>query len=109
MRESLQGWRVVPRRVAVAASAVAMVGMSAGVARADDESQPVDFTHNVLDAPAPVTGAVFGTAPAVKAGTAICTTPDADRRQRQHRLRDDVGRPAQRDLDRGQPDRTRAT
>jgi hypothetical protein len=75
MRESLQGWRMVPRRVAVAASAVAMVGMSAGVARADDESQPIEFTHNVTDAPAPVTSAVFGTAPAVKAGTAICTTP----------------------------------
>jgi hypothetical protein len=75
MKDSLQGWRVLPRRVAVAASIVAMVGMSAGVARADDESQPVEFTHNVTDAPAPVTSAVFGTAPAVKTGTAICTTP----------------------------------
>ncbi|HKA48133.1 MAG TPA: sialidase family protein [Candidatus Dormibacteraeota bacterium] len=42
-------------------------------AAADDNPQPVDFT-NVMNAPAPVTGAVFGTAPAVKTGTAICTT-----------------------------------
>jgi hypothetical protein len=38
------------------------------------EIQPVDFTHNVVDAPAPVAGGVFGTGPAVKTGTAICTT-----------------------------------
>ena len=36
--------------------------------------QPIDFSHTVRDAPAPVTQAVFGTAPAVKTGTAICTT-----------------------------------
>jgi hypothetical protein len=37
--------------------------------------QPVDFTHNVVDAPAPVAGAVFGTGPALKPGEKICTTP----------------------------------
>lgn len=36
--------------------------------------QPVDFTHNAVDAPAPVAGAVFGTGPTLKPGTAICTT-----------------------------------
>jgi hypothetical protein len=36
--------------------------------------QPVDFTHNAVDAPAPVAGAVFGTGPAVTTGTALCTT-----------------------------------
>jgi hypothetical protein len=45
-----------------------------GSALADEQIQPVDFTHNVVDAPAPVAGAVFGTGPAVKTGTAICTT-----------------------------------
>jgi hypothetical protein len=56
-----------------AALAVALtVGVTA--ARSDDV-QPIDFVHNVTDAPAPVTGAVFGTAPATKTGTAICTTP----------------------------------
>ena len=39
-----------------------------------DDIQPVDFTHNVNDAPAPVAGAVFGTGPAVKPGQKICTT-----------------------------------
>ena len=37
--------------------------------------QPVDFTHNVMDAPAPVAGAVFGSGPALKPGESICTTP----------------------------------
>jgi len=55
-----------------AVSAIA-VGLPLAVA-ADDNPQPVDFTNNVASAPAPVTGAVFGTTPAVKTGTAICTT-----------------------------------
>ncbi|HKA12901.1 MAG TPA: sialidase family protein, partial [Candidatus Dormibacteraeota bacterium] len=42
-------------------------------AGADDNPRPVNFT-NVMNAPAPVTGAVFGTTPAVKTGTPICTT-----------------------------------
>jgi len=37
--------------------------------------QPIEFVHNVNDAPAPVTGAVFGTASQTRTGTAICTTP----------------------------------
>jgi hypothetical protein len=41
---------------------------------ANDDPQPVAFTHNVVDAPAPVPDAVFGTEPSVKTGTAICTT-----------------------------------
>jgi hypothetical protein len=51
--------------------------LGAGAARGDEgESiQPIDFAHNVRDAPAPVVGAVFGTAPSAKTGTAICTTP----------------------------------
>jgi hypothetical protein len=38
-------------------------------------SQPVDFTHNVLDAPAPVAGAVFGTDNSLKPGQKLCTGP----------------------------------
>jgi len=40
----------------------------------DDAVQPVDFTHNIFDAPAPVPSAVFGTGPALKRGQQICTT-----------------------------------
>jgi hypothetical protein len=64
-------WRAGAFIVAVGAVALA-VGVT--TALADDEGQPVDFTHNVLDAPAPVTQAVFGTSPSAKAGEAICTT-----------------------------------
>jgi hypothetical protein len=39
-----------------------------------DITQPVDFSHNVFNAPAPVTSAVFGTSPALKRGEQICTT-----------------------------------
>jgi hypothetical protein len=52
-----------------------LFALTVSVASADEEPQPVDFDHNVVDTPAPVPGAVFGTAPAVKTGTAICTTP----------------------------------
>jgi hypothetical protein len=55
-------------------SLIAFAALGTAVAAAGDDPQPVDFTHNVFDAPAPVAGAVFGTGPAVKTGTAICTT-----------------------------------
>ena len=54
--------------------AACIVGVGAVAAFADDNVQPVDFTHNVNDAPAPVAGAVYGTGPAVKTGSAICST-----------------------------------
>jgi len=57
----------------MAAIAAIAVGQTLAVA-ADDSPQPIDFAHNVTGAPAPVDGAVFGTAPSVKTGTAICTT-----------------------------------
>jgi hypothetical protein len=56
-------------------AAACILGVGVAVALADDDPQPVDFTHNAFNAPAPVAGAVFGTGPAVKTGTAICTTP----------------------------------
>ena len=62
--------------VLVLAAAALTFGLTAAVADEGEGEivQPVDFSHTVLDAPAPVTNAVFGTAPAVKTGTAICTT-----------------------------------
>jgi hypothetical protein len=56
--------------------AAVALGQTLAVA-ATDNPQPLDFTHNVVNAPAPVPDAVFGTAPAVKTGTAICTTATA--------------------------------
>ena len=62
-----------PRLIVLAAVAATVIGQSLGVA-ADTNPQPIDFAHNVLGAPAPVTGAVYGSSPSVKTGTAICTT-----------------------------------
>ena len=58
----------------------AALALTAGLASVLGEEliQPVDFAHNVVDAPAPIAGAVFGTAGA-QAGTAICTTPPRPR------------------------------
>jgi hypothetical protein len=65
-------------RVRAGASAVlaaAALAVGAAAALANEDPQPVEFTHNATDAPAPVAGAVFGSGPATKPGTAICTTP----------------------------------
>jgi hypothetical protein len=72
--------QLVRRRVGtvVAIASIVALGLGAGPALGEDEGeivQPVDFTHNVVDAPAPVAGSVFGTGPAAKAGEKICTTP----------------------------------
>ena len=53
---------------------VSVVALSQSWATARMVKCASNFTHNVNDAPAPVSGAVYGTAPAVKTGTAICTT-----------------------------------
>ena len=59
----------------VLAAAALALGVGVAAALAEEEiPQPVDFAHNVVDAPAPVAGAVFGSGPSVKTGTAICTT-----------------------------------
>jgi len=67
-----------PRVLVVAACTIVAAG--AGVAtligqEQGEITQPVDFTHNVRDAPAPVAGAVFGSGPALHPGDRICTTP----------------------------------
>jgi hypothetical protein len=56
-----------------AALVLALAGGPA-IAEIGELTQPLDFLHNNLGV-APVPGAVFGTAPAAKIGTAICTTP----------------------------------
>ena len=63
-------WRACAAVGVIAAAALAVTV----VAFAGDDPQPVDFTHNAVNAPAPVPSAVFGSGPAVKTGTAICTT-----------------------------------
>ncbi len=62
-------------RFAAVVIAVAGLALAASVAAfGDSEPQPVDFTHNAINAPAPVPSSTFGSGPAVKTGTAICTT-----------------------------------
>jgi hypothetical protein len=57
---------------------VALVAFAAAaVASADDNPQPVDFTHNVFNAPSPVAGTIWSQGPNVKTGTAICSTPSS--------------------------------
>src|SRR6476661_8689472 len=68
------------RRLTRALAVAAVLALAAGtsVAFGDDDGdniQPVDFVHNATGAPAPVSGAVFGSGPATKLGKAICTTP----------------------------------
>ncbi len=66
-----------PGRVAlVAASLLTASFLSASPAHAEDgdDPRPIDVTHNGVDAPAPVNGAVFGTSPGAKIGTPICST-----------------------------------
>ena len=62
-------------RLAVVLMAAALIS-SVGLARifGDQEDQPIEFTHNIFDAPAPVAGAVFGSGSALRPGDRICTT-----------------------------------
>jgi hypothetical protein len=63
-------------RLSLLVALVALVAFGvAAVASADDNPQPVDFTHNVFNAPSPVAGTIWSQGPDVKTGTAICTTP----------------------------------
>jgi len=64
------------RRAWLVLAALSAFALAVGAATAlgDGDPQPIDFSHNVVNAPAPVTSAVFGQSPATKTGTAICTT-----------------------------------
>ena len=66
-------------RLVVHAAATALV-LSAGLATVlgqdeEDRNLPIEQTHSVIDAPAPVPNAVFGSGPALHPGDRICTTP----------------------------------
>src|SRR3954468_8696139 len=68
--------RRISALLAASASLVLVAGAGPALAAGDEggDPQPVDFTHNIRDTHAPIAGAVFGTGPQVKTGTAICTT-----------------------------------
>jgi hypothetical protein len=57
---------------------VAFAALGVAIATAEDDPQPIDFTHNGVDAPAPIAQAVWGSGPAVKIGTAFCSTAPSD-------------------------------
>jgi hypothetical protein len=64
--------------IGLAAAAVLVLGgalLAPVFGGESDNNQPVDFTHNAFDAPAPVAGSVFGSGSALKPGQTICTTP----------------------------------
>lgn len=66
------------RRVIALTGALALAFAGAiSTASADDGDgvQPVPFTHNNIQAPAPVAGSVFGSGSATKQGVPICSTP----------------------------------
>jgi hypothetical protein len=69
---------VVPRRLGVLVAAVAIAALGAGggvlADQGEDFIQPIDNSHNVVDAPNPVSNAVFGTDNSLKPGQRICTT-----------------------------------
>jgi hypothetical protein len=69
-----------PRRILalVASAGLLVLAMGAGSPVLGDDGdnvQPIDFVHNVIGAPAPVTSAVFGTDGSLKAGQKLCTGP----------------------------------
>jgi len=61
----------------LAGSAALALAIGAGGVVAGDSAlpQPIEFTHSVNAAPAPVTATTFSNGPKVQVGTAICTTP----------------------------------
>jgi hypothetical protein len=50
------------------------LGATGALAVSGDFGQPIDFLHNVNQAPAPVTSTAWATGPNVTTGVAICTT-----------------------------------
>jgi hypothetical protein len=67
------------RRVGIVVAAMAIAAFGAGSAALGARIKPVDNIHNVLNAPTPVSNAVFGTDNSYKSGQRLCTTAfDAD-------------------------------
>ena len=72
--------RHAPRRflAMLGAGSLLVLAMGAGspvLGDGGDWVRPIDNTHNVMDAPSPVSNAVFGTDNSMKAGQKICTGP----------------------------------
>jgi hypothetical protein len=68
--------RLRGRRPLAAVFVLTLCALAVGAAVAlGDDPQPVDSSHNVVDAPAPVAGAAWGPVSSVTPGTAICSTP----------------------------------
>lgn len=67
----------VQYRLIVAIAAAAALTICLGhvpIFGEEDRDQPVDFAHNVVGAPAPVAGAVFGSGSSFHPGDRICST-----------------------------------
>jgi hypothetical protein len=60
------------RHACIACVTVGLIAVP--IAAADTNPQPVDHTRNALGAPAPVNGAVLGSASSTQSGTPICST-----------------------------------
>jgi hypothetical protein len=75
----MSGFRGRTRRVAILLAGVTTLTLTLGASGAlgedNDFGQPIDFLHNVNQAPAPVTGTVWANGPKIPTGKAICTTP----------------------------------
>ena len=66
------------RAIALAITAAFALSAASSIVIGQEEEggdRPVDITHNVNNAPAPIAGAVFGSGTPVKPGQVICTTP----------------------------------
>ena len=64
------------RMVVLGVAAALVLSLSLVTVLGDEEERnlPIEITHSVIDAPAPVAGAVFGSGTPVKPGQRICTT-----------------------------------
>jgi hypothetical protein len=70
--------RAARRRLAIAVGIAVLAGSLGGASvLAEEFVHPIDFVHNVNDAPAPVPGTEWSSGPKLAAGSAICTTTTA--------------------------------
>ena len=97
------------RRITLLVGAsIAAIALAGGRVAEEEEggerNLPIEFVHNNLEE-APVAGAVWAAGPASRTATPICSTPTQNGANVNTELRGH--RPAQRDVDRGQPHRPR--
>lgn len=67
--------RIVALAAAVSLALTAGLATVLGNQEEEERNLPIEQTHSVVDAPAPVPNAVFGSGPALRPGDRICTTP----------------------------------